>query len=104
MGRRQLMAESTVEVVTNWLRVIAEPMRVRIMVLLDGFDRGATVQQLCDGLPVTTHQNVSKHLAVLYGAGFVTRSKEGNAVRYALVDWTALWMVDQLATQVASDG
>jgi DNA-binding transcriptional ArsR family regulator len=102
-SNRRSMPEATVEVVTNWLRIVAEPMRVRIMILLDTFNRGATVQQLCERLPATTHQNVSKHLAVLYGAGLVTRSKEGNAVRYELADWTALWMVDQIAAQVVSD-
>jgi DNA-binding transcriptional ArsR family regulator len=45
---------------------------------------------------MTTHQNVSKHLAVLYQAGMVSRRKQGPSVRYALVDWTGWWLVEQM--------
>ena len=33
-----------------------------------------------------SQQNVSKHLGVLLGAGIVTRSRDGNFVRYAIAD------------------
>lgn len=45
----------------------------------------ATVQEITDRL-MTTHQNVSKHLGVLYQAGMVSRRKQGTCVRYA---WSA---------------
>lgn len=77
---------------------MGDPTRVRLMWMLDR-SGGATVQQLCDQLP-TTHQNVSKHLIALWQAGFVTRAREGNTVRYQLIDWTALWVVDQIAASV----
>jgi DNA-binding transcriptional ArsR family regulator len=51
---------------------------------------------------MTTHQNVSKHLATLYQAGMVSRRKEGNSVRYALVDWTGWWLVEQVGQTVVS--
>lgn len=58
------------------------------------------MQELTDRL-MTTHQNVSKHLGVLYQAGMVSRRKEGSSVQYALVDWTGWWLVEQMATSVA---
>lgn len=61
----------------------------------------ATVQELTDRL-MTTHQNVSKHLGVLYQAGMVSRRKEGTSVRYALVDWTGWWLVEQIGASVAA--
>lgn len=64
-------------------------------------EREATVQELTDRL-ATTHQNVSKHLGVLYQAGIVSRRREGSCVRYALVDWTGWWLVEQIAGSVAA--
>jgi DNA-binding transcriptional ArsR family regulator len=85
--------------VTERLRVIAEPTRIRLMWMIE--QKGAaTVQQLCDGI-LTTYGNVAKHLTVLHHAGLVRRTKYGNCVRYELVDWTALWLVDQIASAVA---
>jgi DNA-binding transcriptional ArsR family regulator len=81
------------------LRVIAEPTRIRIMGLLN--EGEATVQELTDRL-ATTHQNVSKHLGVLYQSGMVSRRKEGNCVRYALVDWTGWWLVEQIGASVTA--
>jgi hypothetical protein len=49
---------------------------------------------------MTTHQNVSKHLAVLHQAGMVSRRKQGPSVRYALVDWTGWWLVEQMGASV----
>lgn len=95
---RQLSDEA-IEVVAERLRVIAEPTRIRLMGLLN--EREATVQELTDRL-ATTHQNVSKHLGVLYQAGIVSRRREGSCVRYALIDWTGWWLVEQIAGSVAA--
>lgn len=94
---RQLSDEA-IELIAARLRVIAEPNRIRILGLLNEGD--STVQELTDRL-MTTHQNVSKHLGVLYQAGMVSRRKDGISVRYALVDWTGWWLVEQMATSVA---
>lgn len=94
---RRPLSDEAIEVIAARLRVIAEPNRIRLMRLLDGDD--ATVQELADRM-ATTHQNVSKHLGVLYQAGMVSRRKEGTAVRYSLVDWTGWWLVEQIGTSV----
>lgn len=88
------------ELVTERLRIVAEPTRVRILRELDR-DDGATVQEVCDAIGVA-HQNVSKHLMVLYNAGLVSRMREGRSTRYCLRDWTMLWVVDKVAESVAA--
>ena len=93
------LPDEVVEIIAARLRVIAEPTRIRLMGLLNEDD--ATVQELTDQL-MTTHQNVSKHLGVLYQAGMVSRRKEGTSVRYALVDWTGWWLVEQIGASVAA--
>lgn len=99
---RRSLSDDVLEMVTARMRILAEPVRLRLMWLLDR-EGGATVQELCDRLSTpTTHQNVSKHLGVLYQAGLVVRTREGNCVRYSLADWTALWVIEQIAASVAA--
>jgi DNA-binding transcriptional ArsR family regulator len=91
------------DLVARRLRVIAEPTRMRIVSMLQ---RGeASVQDLTDrlsdgGVPVT-HQNVSKHLAVLYREGVCSRRREGSWVRYALADYTVCQLIEQAIASTA---
>lgn len=99
-GSRAIGSAEVLEIVQLRLRVIGEPTRVRIMVLLD--ERGnATVQELVDRMPgAVTHQNVSRHLRMLYEAGMLRRRREGHCIRYELADWTSLWLLEQVAASV----
>jgi DNA-binding transcriptional ArsR family regulator len=65
---------------------------MRILAFLS--EREASVQQLTDELQ-STHQNVSKHLGVLYQSGMVSRRKEGNRVQY-----TACQLIGQATASV----
>ena len=71
------------ELVAQRFRVLGEPMRIR---LLDRLREGsATVSELQEATGAS-QQNVSKHLGVLLGVGFVTRERDGNFVRYSIAD------------------
>lgn len=99
-GRREAsarapLAEEAVESVAAWLRVLAEPTRIRLMDILNG--GGASVQGLAAQLG-TTRQNASRHLGVLRQAGIVARRKAGNRVHYELADFSGWWMVEQAAS------
>jgi DNA-binding transcriptional ArsR family regulator len=83
-----------VEVIGYRLRVLGDPTRIRILGLLD--QGPGSVQELTDQL-ATTHQNVSKHLAVLHQCGMVSRHRDGSTVVYELVDWTGWWLIEQIA-------
>lgn len=68
-------------------------MRIK---LLDHLRDGeATVGELQEALGAT-QQNVSKHLGVLYAAGMVSRTKDGNHSRYAISDPAVFELCDQV--------
>jgi len=96
-GGGQLRGE-VIDLVSARLRAIADPNRIRLLGMLNEHD--ATVTELADRM-ATTHQNVSHHLGLLHQAGIVSRSKEGNSVRYALIDWSGWWLIEQIASAVA---
>jgi DNA-binding transcriptional ArsR family regulator len=71
------------ELVASRFRLLAEPMRIR---LLDRLREGdATVGELASEL-ATSQQNVSRHLAALADAGILGRRRDGNRVYYAVAD------------------
>ncbi len=77
------LSDPLIELIAARFRVLAEPMRIKILDRLRGGD--ATVSELQEALGAS-QQNVSKHLGILYAAGMVTRTKDGNHVRYSIAD------------------
>ncbi len=82
----ELIPERLMERASEQLRVLGQPVRLRLVELLS---RGpSTPQELSDTLGLS-QQNVSKHLLTLYRAGVVSRRPDSPYVFYALVDDTA---------------
>ena len=77
------MTPETFELVADRFRLLAEPMRLRILHAL--IDREMTVGELVEALEAG-QANVSKHLGLLLGAGIVRRHKEGSNAFYAIAD------------------
>ncbi|MCX6385100.1 MAG: metalloregulator ArsR/SmtB family transcription factor [Solirubrobacterales bacterium] len=77
------LPDSLVELIAQRLRVIGEPMRIKLLDALR--DGDLSVGELADRLGAS-QQNVSKHLSVLHQAGIVSRAKRGTFVRYAVSD------------------
>jgi DNA-binding transcriptional ArsR family regulator len=71
------------ELIAARLRVIGDPMRLRILDLLreDELAVGEITQRLG-----TSQQNASKHLGILLGAGIVSRRKDGTSSLYRIAD------------------
>jgi DNA-binding transcriptional ArsR family regulator len=88
-----------VQFVAARLRVLADPTRIRLLGLLDRQD--ATVRELAEQL-ATTGQDAAKQLCALHQAGIVHRCRSGPAIRYRLADWTAWWLVEQIALDAAA--
>jgi DNA-binding transcriptional ArsR family regulator len=83
MSLPQPLTDAAAELIAHRFRLLAEPMRVK---LLDRLRTGeATVHELAEGLG-TTPQNVSKHLGLLARDGVVAKRKDGNYARYRVVD------------------
>lgn len=100
-SRQGPLSEEAVESVADWLRVIAEPTRIRLMEILNG--GGSSVQGLAARVGMS-HQNVSTHLKVLHQAGIVKRRKIQRRTHYELADWAGWWMVEQAALTVTEEG
>jgi DNA-binding transcriptional ArsR family regulator len=79
--------DALAELIAERLRAIGEPTRIRILDRLR--DGEQSVQELTDALG-TSQQNASKHLGVLHRAGIVSRTRDGNHIRYAIADTTVL--------------
>ena len=74
------LADPLVELIAQRFRVLAEPMRIKLLDRLRAGD--ATVGELQSALGAS-QQNISKHLVILHNAAMVTRRKDGNQVRYS---------------------
>ena len=85
--------EDLAELVARRFRVLAEPMRIRLLDRLR--DGEATVGALSVELSAS-QQNVSKHLAVLADAGMLGRRKDGNRVYYRIVDEGVFALCEQV--------
>jgi DNA-binding transcriptional ArsR family regulator len=87
------------EIVAQRFRVLGEPMRIRLLDILRHQD-SATVSELQETTGAS-QQNVSKHLGVLAGAGFVRRTREGNYVRCSISEPWVFEMCEQVCGGIA---
>jgi DNA-binding transcriptional ArsR family regulator len=99
MSNRQPLTDLAAELIAERLRVLGQPLRVKLV------DRLAiqetTVHELVDSLG-TTQQNISKHLGVLRRAGIVVRHKEGTRVRYQLAHSSILPILERTEASLAA--
>lgn len=89
--RRPEKTAPLLDLVVRRLHAISDPTRIRLISALE--NGPASVQELTDQLP-TTHQNVSRHLGVLYQSGIVSRQQDGNKAYYSLADFSACRLID----------
>lgn len=85
------MTPEAIEQVAERFRVLGEPMRLRLLHALRRGERsvGDLVQRTG-----ATQANVSRHLALLHGAGLVGRRREGTTVYYTLADPSIFQLCD----------
>jgi DNA-binding transcriptional ArsR family regulator len=87
------LPDSLAEVIAQRFRVLGEPMRIK---LLDRLREGpASVSELQERTGAS-QQNVSKHLGVLWNAGMVSRSRDGNFAVYAIADPSVFDLCEQV--------
>lgn len=94
---RESLPEEVVELTAQRLRVMAEPTRIALLEALNSGEAG--VQELADqvGLP---HQGASHHLNLLWRAGILARRRAGTKTIYSVSDWSAWWVIEQIARWV----
>ena len=97
MGLPHPLPDELVDLIAARFRVLAEPMRIR---LLDRLRQGeATVQELTAATGAS-QQNVSKHLSVLLQAGVVSRRKNGNFACYSIADEGVLALCEDVCGSI----
>ena len=89
------LSAEALDLVADRFRVLAEPLRLRILQLLRTGEMN--VSELTTALE-TTQPNVSKHLRVLQEAGFIGRRQAGNNVYCFIVDATVFDLCDLVCT------
>ena len=87
------LPEPLVDLIAARFRVLAEPMRIKLLDRLR--DGDATVTELQEALGAS-QQNLSKHLGVLLNAGMVARTKQGTSSLYSIADPGVFELCDQV--------
>jgi DNA-binding transcriptional ArsR family regulator len=86
--------------VAERLKVLSEPMRLRILAALR--DGEQTVSRLVEATGAT-QANVSRHLALLHRHRLVARRKEGLNVHYSIADPTIFRLCDLVCDALADE-
>ncbi len=81
----EIMSPEAVRRVAARFRVLAEPVRLQILQVLEGGEASVNVITRAVG---STQPNVSKHLRILQDEGLVSKRQEGNTVFYQIADET----------------
>ncbi|MGN6664655.1 MAG: ArsR/SmtB family transcription factor [Solirubrobacterales bacterium] len=97
--KREPLPRDVVELTAQRLCVMAHPSRIALLEFLN--DGEAGVQELADAVGLT-HQIASRHLAILHQAGMLSRRRLGAMTLYAVTDWSAWWVIEQIARWVES--
>ncbi len=87
----KMLPAGALELVAARFKVLAEPMRLRLLNELRGGEK--TVTQLVDAIGAG-QANVSKHLGLLADAGMVSRRKDGLNVNYFIADESLFELCD----------
>lgn len=96
---REPLPKDVVELTAQRLRVLAEPNRIALLEALNNGEAG--VQELADEVGLS-HQTASHYLALLHDAGLLSRRRVGSTTRYTVSDWSAWWVIEQIARWVQS--
>lgn len=95
--RHAQLTEEALELIAARFRVLAEPMRLKILNALG--DDEMSVTELVDAT-AAGQANVSKHLAMLADARLVARRKEGLNVYYRVADETVFDLCDAVCSSL----
>ncbi len=87
------MLEKNVGTVSQLLKSISHPLRLKILCLLQ--DREQSVGELQSELRTTT-ANISQHLALLRHQGIVKSRKDSNFIYNSIADRRVIKLIDTL--------
>ena len=94
------MTEAQLQEVARLFGILAEDSRLRLLQAL--MESSKTVTELVE-MTGMKQGNVSKHLGMLASVRFVTKTREGNFVRYAIADPRIFTLCELMCGRVAED-
>jgi DNA-binding transcriptional ArsR family regulator len=94
------MTPELLDLVAARFKALAEPARLQILNCLRDGER--TVTELVEETGLN-QANLSKHLQLLHGLGFVVRRKEGLFVHYTLADDDVFALCDLMCGRLAAE-
>ena len=99
--RQRMLNDSQLDAVARHFKLLGEPMRLKILQAVCREARPVTDIVAATG---ATQANVSRHLALLAGAGILTRKKKGQCVYYGMTDPLTLKLCELVHHHVAGKG
>lgn len=99
MGKLALTPDVLV-LIAERFKALAEPTRLQILNCLRSGE--LTVSELVEATELG-QANVSKHLQLLHGMGFVSRRKDGLFVYYALADRSVFQLCDVMCGRLEAE-
>lgn len=90
-GAAKTLPPGALELIAARFKLLAEPMRLRLLNELRGGEKTVTELVAATG---AGQANVSKHLGLLADAGMVARRKEGLNVNYFIADESLFELCD----------
>lgn len=96
-GHAAALSPEALELVGATFRVLGEPVRLRLLQMLQQGE--SSVTSLAAELG-TTQPNVSRHLKTLQDAGLVTRKQVKNSVFYRVSDETVFELCDVVCNRL----
>ena len=96
--KRTVLTEEAFGLIAGRFRVLAEPMRLRLLHSLS--DREMSVSELVEATGAG-QANVSKHLGIMLDAGLVGRRKEGLNVFYRVAEPSIFDMCEAVCSSLS---
>lgn len=96
-AKERAMTPEALELVAARFKVMAEPLRLRILQELEVGEM--SVGDITEAVE-STQPNVSKHLKMLQEAGLLGRRQEGNTVYYSIADASVFEICDVVCSSI----
>lgn len=96
-AKKRAMTPEALELVAARFKVMAEPLRLRILQELEVGEM--SVGDITEAVE-STQPNVSKHLKMLQEAGLLRRRQEGNTVYYSIADASVFEICDVVCSSI----
>jgi ArsR family transcriptional regulator len=95
--KKKMMTPAALELIAARFKVLAEPLRLRMLIALSGGELSVT--EIAEAVEAS-QPNISKHLKMLQDAGLVKRRQEGNTVYCSVADETVFELCDVVCSSL----